>query len=148
MIETIYVYLCLLRGGFIDESIYNEVLDKLFLQNPESELLLELEFLSGEVEKSWIYLHQYCVGDNHISYNYLQFGKILFSYLESVYRSNRMEIREFSRKAYNVWNMLPTHIYETDMFWVLNHADDYLAIGDEKSAIELYEKAFSYYKEK
>lgn len=59
-----------------------------------------------------------------------------------------MEIREFSRKAYNVWNMLPTHIYENDMFWVLNHADDYLAIGDEKSAIELYEKAFSYYKEK
>lgn len=52
MIETIYAYLCLLRGGFVDESIYNEVLDKLFLQNPESGLLLELEFLSGDVEKS------------------------------------------------------------------------------------------------
>lgn len=148
MIEKIYVYLCLLRAGFIDDSTYDGELDKLFMQNPESELLLELEFLSGDIEKSWTILHQYCIGDNHTSYDYLQFGKVLFSHLEEVYNSNQMELREFAKRAYDVWYMLPTHIYENDMFWVLNHADDYLSIGDEKSARELYEKAFSYYKGK
>jgi len=146
MIERIYAYLCLLCAGMIGESAYHEALDELFLQNPESELLMELEFLSGDAEKSWTFFHQYCVGDNQISYDYLLFGKILFSYLETIYRSNRMGLKEFGKKAYEIWGLLPIHIYESDMFWVLDHADDDLSSGDEQSARELYERAFAYYR--
>ncbi len=146
MVEKIYAYLCLVRAGFIDDASYNEVLDEFFMQDPDNELLLELEFLSNDIAKSWTFFHQYCVGEQHISYDFLKVGKVVFSHLEIILKSNKMEKSEFIKRGYKLWTFLPTHMYETDMFWILNVADDCLSIGDEEGAIDFYKKAFAYYK--
>ena len=108
--------------GLSDKNDYVSELDRLFLENPEDDLLLNIDV----------------------------FGKELFAALEKVYRENRFPLAEFGSRCYELWRALPYHPYQYEHikpFDTLTYADDPLSYGDEGQSRDLYEAAFDYYKE-
>ncbi|MGM0125067.1 hypothetical protein IGI37_002463 [Enterococcus sp. AZ194] len=74
------------------------------------------------------------------------FGQYLFEKLKKIYFSDELQIDEFGRKMYSIWNTyLPDCLAKEEPFWTLSYADDCLSYGDEKQTRELYEKAFDFY---
>ena len=126
---------------------YNSLLDKKFLQNPDSDILLELEWCSSDCGKTFEVLFHFW------HYEYFQFfdtdifGKNLFHGLETVYKSNSISLTEFGSRCYQLWTNLSNEpICDIEPFFTLSYADDCLSYGDEAQTRELYEKAFSFYK--
>lgn len=72
--ENLLAYAYLLEMDLIPETVYEEKINELFLQNPTDEDLLELEFLSRNKKETIIYIR------THINYNsmdYDKFGKLV-----------------------------------------------------------------------
>jgi len=138
--EELLVYALLYCEGFEVESLYQSKLDRLFLENPENELLLELEFLSGKMKESALHLRNYM--EMH-EFNTDAFGCALMRELQKQYEV--LELKEFSKYTYSLWDNLPECIQHVQPFWVLCYAEDPLSWGDEKQSRELYEGAFNYY---
>lgn len=131
--------------GLSDKSDYVSELDRLFLENPEDDFLLELEGLGNDRAKSWERL-----GRLSDRVNVDLFGKELFAALEKVYKADVFPLAEFGRRCYKLWCALPYHPYQyehIEPFCTFTYADDPLSYGDEKQSRELYEAAFDYYKE-
>ena len=145
MCEELLVYALLLDVGIISKLEYGKFLDALFLEKPEDDLLLELEWNFSDIQKSIsaIYYHFY-----DCSIDYDAFGRFLFSKLEEIYYENRMDIQTFGAKSYAIWKHLPDTIHQQEPFWTLCYADDPLSWSDEKQTRKLYENAFHYYKSK
>ncbi len=140
--EELLAYAYLMGEGFNIESIYEEKLNELFLLNSDDEDLLELEFLSGDIRESVIYIRA------HIDYNTLdrkKFGKELMNLLKPIYKS--MDIHRFGSRMYSVWEGLAGNLQDEEPFSTLCYADDPLSWGDEKQTREIYEKMLSYYDE-
>lgn len=130
--------------GTYDE--YNKILDGKFLQNPDSTILLELEWCSSECDKTFSIINNFWHYEYYQSFNADKFGEKLFCGLKSVYMSNSVSIEEFGRHCYQLWNCLPAEINHIEPFWTLCYADDCLSYGDEEQCRKLYEKAFLHYK--
>lgn len=141
--EELLAYAYLLGEGFELEDRYEAKLNELFLADCENEDLLELEFLSNNIRESIIYIRSH-IDDN--SFDYGKFGKMLVSLLESVYKN--MDIEQFSRRTYAVWESLPDHLLNEEPFFTLCYAEEPLSWGDEKQTRELYERMFSFYDDK
>lgn len=132
--------------GLSDKDDYYAELDRLFLENPEDDFLLELEGL-GDDRAAALERLGWLAGS---SLNIDIFGKELFAALEKVYNENRFPLDEFGRRCYKMWCALPYEPYNSEHiepFCTLVYADDPLSYGNEKQSRDLYEAAFNFYKE-
>lgn len=145
MIENLLVYALLLNVDLISLAEYNKYLDTLFLQAPDHDLLLELEFCSNNAMQSIQEIYTY--SSNYKSLDYDKFGKLLFEKLEYIYKHGNIDIQRFGKKTYQLWKLLPTSIDDKEPFHALSYADDPLSWGDEVQTRELYQKLFNFYQE-
>lgn len=139
-----YAYLCGL--GFCSAQEYRVHLDKMFLNTPDDELLLELEECSGNYKETFARLKRYFEYEAN-SFDDNKFGKILFHGLEAAYKSDVYTMAEFGSRCYELYQMLPGFLEQKQPFWILSYADDPLSWGDEEQSRTLYEKAFDFFKE-
>ena len=136
------VYAVLLYEELLTENEYSKRLDELFLNNPEDDDLLYLEW-ETDIKKAIIYVR------THIDYKNLdleRFGRILMSKLKMVY-VNCSDIKCFANRMYSLWESLPGNIQDIEPFWTLSYADDPLSWGDEEQTRDIYEHMLSYYKD-
>lgn len=102
--------------------------------NSDDEDLLELEFLSGDIKESVIYIRA------HIDYNTLdrkKFGKELMNLLKPFYKS--MDIHRFGSRMYSVWEGLAGNLQDEEPF--LHYAMRMIRFhGEMKSRQERYTK--------
>ena len=140
--EELLVYAILLDEELVTENEYIKRLDESFLNNPENDDLLYLEW-ETDIKKAIIYVR------THIDYKNLdleRFGRILMSKLKAVY-VNCPNIKCFASRMYSLWESLPGNIQDIEPFWTLCYADDPLSWGDEKQTRNIYEHMLSYYKD-
>lgn len=122
------------------ENLYNNKLDRLFLENSDNPDLLEMESISGNINETINYI------SNHINFSKINteiFIKSLVCCLKTLY--NSMDIEIFAKLSYRLWTRLPADISEKSQLLILNYADDYVSIGFIESAKQKYEELFSYY---
>lgn len=138
--EELLVFVLLLGEGFDIAEEYRQKLDALFLANPDDELLLELEFRSGNIKESYLYLKAHF---NYSAFDTDKFGRFLMQQLAVLYEENNL--RYFADKMYSLWRNLPENISCEEPFWTLSYADDPLSWGDEQQSRGLYEEMLTYY---
>ncbi|MBR5317773.1 MAG: hypothetical protein IKU39_07765 [Lachnospiraceae bacterium] len=137
--EELFVCAILCGLGFDKYNTYKEMLDRLLELNPTDEIVLDLY---GRSYKDAI-LHLYSIMDEY-TLDCELFGKCLMKELRTIYLS--VEITEFGKKMYELWNRLPKTIDNMEKpFHILSYADDCLSYGDEKQCRELYESMFEFY---
>lgn len=141
------VALCYLWAfGLGTKDDYSAELDRLFLENPEDDFLLELEGLGDDSAEAWTRISPLVQEITDID----KFGKRLFGGLEKFYSENcnsQTSLEKFGKMCYAMWQSFPASIDTKDPFHILCYADDPLSWGDEKQSRELYQKAFEHYKE-
>lgn len=140
--ESLIASAFLWENGLGTYEEYNKILDEKFLENPNSDIFLELEWCSSDRDKTFSVINNFWNYEYFQSFNVDIFGERLFHGLESVYMSNSISLNEFDKRCYQLWNCLPAEINQIEPFWTLNYAGDYLSYGDDAQARELYEKAF------
>lgn len=138
--EELFVYLILFYEKIITYDLYQKKLDSLFIENPNNEVLLNLEW-ETDIEKIIVYIR---TNLDYQNLNYEMFGKILMSKLKEYY-NNCSDINIFANKMYSLWKNIPSYIQSEEPFWTLSYADDPLAYGDEEQVRFLYEKMLNYY---
>ena len=143
MVEILLSYAILLYVKLISDEEYKKNLDAQFLDNPENDLLLELELKTLDIQATIKTIFDYCL-ENNIDFD--TFGCFLISKLEEIYYKDDMDIQLFGSKMYSIWRVLPSEIQSKEPFWTLCYADDPLSWGDESQTRELYQKMFKYYK--
>ncbi len=138
--EELLVYVILLCEDLVTENDYNRRLDKLFLDDPENDDLLWLEW-ETDVREAVIYVR------THFDCNSLdceRFGRILMRKLKEVYE-DCADVREFAGRMYSLWESLPGNIQNMEPFWTLSYADEPLSWGDEEQTRNIYEYMLNYY---
>lgn len=141
MQEELLVYAILSYNGIaVTEDSYQKRLDELFLQNPQDEMLLDLEW-ETDIKKAVIYIRTHT---DYQNLNHEAFGMILMDKLKEYY-NKCSNIEEFASKMYNLWESLPGNIQDREPFWALAYADDPLSWGDEKQTRSIYERMLNYY---
>lgn len=103
--EELLAFAFLLYEELVTEDEYSKWLNELFLNNPENNDLLYLEW-ETDIKKAIIYVR------THIDYNNLDidlFGKVLMSKLKEVYE-NHLDIREFASRMFHLWEGLPGNL--------------------------------------
>lgn len=142
--ERLYAEFLLWKHGFHSGERYEKLLNELFLIDSDNDFLLELEECSTNALKT----SQALTRGWNAALSQLDvstFGKHLFSSLRLAYCSNGVDIEEFGKRCYLLWDDLPSSINKTEPFWTLSYADDPLSWGDEAQTRSLYEKAFAFY---
>lgn len=140
MMEELLAFAILLYEEMVTKDEYDKKLDELFLNNPENDDLLYLEW-EKDIEKAVIYIR------THTDYNYFdykRFGRILMSRLKVNYK-NCSDIRDFADQMYNLWESLPGIIQDREPFFTLCYADDPLSWGNEEQTRNIYENMMNYY---
>lgn len=138
--EELFAYAIMLKNGLVSETAFSDRIDKLFLQHPADEVLLELEW-EQRIK------HRVAVIEHFVDYHKFdvtRFGQTLIRLLKDAY-ADCSDLKLFGSRAYRVWSDLPCHIQELDPFYVLCYADDPLSYGDEDQTRQIYESLFSYY---
>lgn len=136
------VFSLLLYEGLMTKGEYRQRLDELFLDDPENDDLLYLEW-ETDLKQAMIYIR------THMDYNSLdleRFGRILMGKLKVVYE-NCSEIKNFARQMYHLWENLPGNLQEKEPFFILCYADDPLSWGDKEQSRNIYEDMLNYYKD-
>ena len=144
MIEILLSCATLLSAGFMSVKDYNNILDKLFLEMPDDALLLDLEYVSSDVNKTISIIQYYCA-EHAVDYGV--FGRYLMNGLKKAYYDYGLDIKDYATKVYALWRTLPSTIDSNEPFLTMSYADDPLSWGDEKQTRELYEKMFHFYDE-
>ena len=140
--EELLVYAILLDVELVIENEYGKRLDELFLNNPENDDLLYLEW-ETDIKKAIIYVRTHI---DYKNFNLERFGRILMSKLKMIY-VNCSDIKYFANRMYSLWKSLPGNIQNIEPFWILCYADDPLSWGDEKQTRDIYEHMLSYYED-
>jgi len=138
--EELLIYAILFNEELVTENKYSKHLDELFLNNPENDDLLYLEW-ETDMKKAIIYMK------THIDYKNLdleQFGSILMCRLKDIY-INCSDIKYFGSRMYSLWESLPGNIQNIEPFWTLSYADDPLSWGDEEQTRKIYEHLLGIY---
>lgn len=139
--EQLAALCCLWVFGFGTKAEYSAELDRLFLENPDDDLLLELENLGGDYAAAWARISPYLMNAKID-----EFGRMLFGKTEEIYRTNKITLRGFGILCGRLWNALPENICHKEPFVILSYADEPLSWGDEKQSRELFQSMFDYYK--
>lgn len=144
--EKLTAMCCLWSAGFCEKADYERGLDEMFLKDPESDILLELEGLSGDKRGTLSKLARHINDENED-----EFGRELLARLEQYYAE--MDIMRFKRLADRLWNaltfVLPYRSTCSEPYYYFDYASELLDPdwGDEQRAREYYRLAFDYYKE-
>lgn len=101
MWEQLYSALLLEKAGFEASRSYEDILNEYFLENPEDEFLLELEFSSTDKNKSLHMLRTKC----EIDFGINQIAPILCELLQKV--RDRSGAEEFASCLDQLWQLLP-----------------------------------------
>lgn len=141
MLLSLIVHLLLWQAGFTQGKEYNDLLDTHFLQQPQNPRLLDLECCSQDAKESLKQLQPSLVLFDQDT----AFGRILFQQLAVIYKSEAMTIEAFGEHAYQLWQLLPDSLSNSEPFWTLSYADDCLSHGDAAQTKALYEAAFQFY---
>ena len=142
--EKLYAEFLLWFHGFDSSERYETLLNEDFLNNPNKDILLELEECSSNmVDARECFVHYWSYECPFLNPDI--FGKALFEGLQSVYQKNSFRIEEFGRRCYRLWQDIPFVLGQTEPFWTLSYADDCLSWGDEGQTRMLYERAFAFY---
>lgn len=134
----LFVYAYLWKLNLSDGQAYMDFLDKLFLNDSNNDVLLELE-LCTDVDKSFLRIKRYF--DYEIDYFDTDlFGKTLFHELYKISHSEVVSLKLFTTKCYELFNILPLRVdgYEQP-FNSLSYIDDmieYNSLMETKGAIE------------
>ena len=112
--EELLVQALLWKFGFVSDIRYSEILDKMFLENPESIFLLDLEECSSNCDATYEIISRFLVYEYNLDIE--RFGKGLFSGLEAVYTEGLLAIKDFGEKCYALWNSLPVQVREIEPF--------------------------------
>ena len=139
--EELLVYAILLYEELVTEDEYNKRLDELFLNTPENDDFLYLEW-ETDIQKAITYVRTHIDSKN---LDLERFGRILMSKLETIY-TNCSDIEYFAKRTYRLWENLPGNMQNIEPFWTLCYADDPLSWGDEEQTRTIYERMLSYYK--
>lgn len=137
--EELFVYAVLLYNKIIPKEEYQHKLDKLFLENPFDDVLLELEYMQ-DIKEHILYIR---TNFDYNNFNHDIFGKILMKKLKEYYEN--VEIQVFADRMWLLWKTLPDNIQEEEPFHTMTYADECLIWGDEVQTKELYEKMLNYY---
>ncbi len=135
----------LLKIGLITGDNYSETLDKMFLEDLDNEMILELQSYHYDVDTTFDILQRYWEYEFK-DFSVDIFGKCLLENLKTVYQSNGFSIEDFGRKCYLLWKHLPNELNTIEPFHTLSYADDPLSWGDEEQARKIYEEFFEFYK--
>lgn len=145
--EKLTALCCLWIAGFCEKADYERELDEMFLKDPENDVLLELEGLSGDKRGTLSMLARH-INDN----NEDEFGKELLARLERYY-AEIGDIMSFGRLADRLREtlifVLPFETVNSEPYYSLDLAVEELdpGWGDEQRAREYFRLAFDYYKE-
>ena len=129
--------------GLSDKADYYAELDRLFLENPEDDFLLELEGLGNDFRAACSRLS--CKIEEEIGVE--RFGKELLAALEKHYNESIFSLEEFGELCYNIYCALPGSIAFEYPFLSLCYALDEPVFGEVHSR-QWFQKLFNYYKEK
>ena len=133
------------KMGFANAEDYNTTLNKMFLENSNNDLLLELESCSSDRNTTFDILQRYWKYECE-DFSVDNFGKCLLEDLKTVYFSNSFTITEYGKKCYSLWQQLPNEMHTKEPFHILSYADDPLSWNDEAQTRKLYEDMFDFYK--
>jgi hypothetical protein len=140
--EELLAFALLLEEEIVDEDDYLKRLDELFLENPNSDDLLFLEWETN-IKRAVIYIR------THVDFNNLDcdlFGSILMEKIRACYEK-QPDIKSFAGKMYRLWKNLPGKLQVKEPFFILCYADDPLSWGDEEQTRNIYEYMMNYYKD-
>ena len=140
--EKLFAYALMLDTGFDIERNYEEYLHQQFLQSPEDDILLELEYISRDIDKTVSFLKE---KKDFTSIDYELLTKELVELLKYCY--GIMSFDDFTAKTYPLWQHLPERIAYDNPMYQLCIADDSLSWGDVQQAKEIIESMFDYYKQ-
>lgn len=139
--EKLAALCCLWANGLGTREDYMAELDRLFLEDPEEDFLLELETF-GDIHGAWNRLYPLVKG----SLDREKFGKELLAALETVYNENRLSPVEFGERRLHMLYELPREMTVKEPFHSLFFADiPYDEYYDEERTRKIYQKAFDYY---
>lgn len=141
--EELLAYTILFKEELLNEEEYEERLHTLFLQEPENEMLLELEWEKDKRQR----LKAIWAGVDCCRLQLDRFGKALMKELEKHYASCG-DIDVFSGTMYSLWESLPGNLQSQPPFCCLSYADDLLAYGDEEGTRSIYEEMLGYYRKR
>ena len=142
--EALLADVLLWREGLMGAEECRAEVDRLFLEDPEDELLLELEWgfrdMKGLAARVWRYW-----GEHTGEFSAEAFGRVLMGRIREVYYGEGLDIRAFAGRMYSLWKGLPPWLQKTEPFWTLCYADDPLSWDDEAQTRALYENMLRYY---
>ncbi len=140
--EELFVYALLLNEDLITEEEYRKQLDQLFLDDPQNDDLLYLEW-ETDLQKAIVFIRTE-MDCSHL--NLERFGRFLMGKLKGVY-VNCVDLKWFAGRMYRLWEGLPGSIQSIEPFWMLCYADDPLSWGDEAQSRSIYEAMLDYYQD-
>ena len=139
--EEVLAYLFLRMVGIIAPEEYQNKLDEAFIADGENEILLELE-LNDDIWHAIPLIEQKIDGN---LFHCETFGKVLMALIEKQY-FKCSNIKEFAKKTYSLWGMLPCTISMENPFRMLSYADEPLSWGDEEQSRKIYQEMIDFYK--
>lgn len=142
--EELLACVFLYREGLMSGAACREKLDQLFLEDPEDDLLLELEWNFPDMKEMAVRVWEYW-GAHANSFSGEVFGRFLMARLKELYRQEGPDISSFAGRMYSLWEGLPPWLQDVQPFWTLCYADDPLSWGDEAQTRELYQEMLNYY---
>ncbi|MBP1550351.1 MAG: hypothetical protein J6A05_10140 [Oscillospiraceae bacterium] len=137
--EELLVYAILICEGFDLEDEFQSRLDEMFLNNPNSNDLLELECMSN-IKNQIVYIR---TNFDYNNINIESFGKTLMKKLTVAYHSTNL--RCFLGMMFSLWEALPGNIQDIEPFHTLTYGDEPLCYNDEQQSRILIEKMLNYY---
>ena len=139
--EEVLAYIFLSYQKIVTEDEYQNRLDELFLENPQNEDLLYLEW-ETDIEKAIAYIRQ---RSDCKAIDTVLFGRCCMDKIAEFYRECSFDIKKFASRMYGLWKILPDFIQYQEPFYVLSYADDPLSWGDEEQSRSIYERMMNYY---
>ena len=137
--EELFVYTILICNGFDLEDEFQSHLDEMFINNPNNNVLFELECMDN-IKNQVIYIR---ANFEYNNINIESFGKTLIEKLRILYCST--DLPYLASKMYQVWESLPGNIQDIEPFHTLTYGDEPLCYNDEQQSRLLIEKMLSYY---
>lgn len=133
--EDLRVTILLELSGFHLERNFEDTLNQYFIENPEDELLLELEFISADLNKARGVLNS-GINRGIVHYDMEKSDAMLYKRLEELYNNTSLE--EFAPCASKLCQMIGGD---------LSYADEAFAKKDMARADAIYREMFRYHTE-
>lgn len=142
--EELLACVLLCGEGLLPWEVYQEKLDARFLEDPDNNLLQELEWNAGDWKGAYARIREYW-GDHAGSIRMEVFGRFFMARLGEIFRREDLDFRWFGPRMYTLWKNLPPWLQDVQPFWTLSYADDPLSWGDVEQSRRIYREMLEYY---